>query len=53
MRVPDGLISTLLEVGGIVLTVGAAFTISVSAGLIALGVVLVAAGMVLGERSRW
>ena len=52
MRIPDGWLSTLLEIAGMALGAAAAFSISVSAGLIAVGVVLVAAGMALGDRTR-
>lgn len=50
---PDGLISTLVEVLGLVLAVVCAWLLEPLAGGVALGVVLVLAGAVLGARSRW
>lgn len=53
VRVPDGLVSTALEVAGFVVALTAAWLAGFLAGLAATGVVLVVAGVVLGQRSRW
>ena len=52
MRVPDGLISTLVEVLGLLLVVVSAFVWAPLAGVAVLGVVLVLLGVVLGSRTR-
>lgn len=52
MRVPDGLVSSLLEVVGLVLVVAAAWVWEPLAAVAVLGVVLVLLGAALGSRSR-
>lgn len=52
MRIPDGSLSTLLEVLGLVLMVAAAAAWAPLAGVFAAGGVLVLLGYVLGSRSR-
>lgn len=52
MRVPDGLLSTLIEVVGLVLVVVAAWLWEPLAGVGVSGLVLVLLGFVLGDRSR-
>lgn len=51
MSVPDGLVSTVVEVVGLVLLVVAAWLWDSLAGVAALGAVLVLLGYVLGARS--
>lgn len=53
VRVPDGLVSTALEVAGFVVVLTAAWLAGFLVGLAATGVLLVVAGVVLGQRSRW
>ncbi len=52
MHFPDGLLSTLLEVFGLVAVVAAAWAWEPLAGVAAAGVVSVLLGYVLGSRSR-
>ena len=52
MRIPDGSVSTALELVGLVLAVAAAWLWQPLAGLFAAGAVLVLLGAVLGARSR-
>lgn len=52
VRVPDGLVSSVLEVLGLVLLVVSAWVWAPLAGVAASGVVLVALGVALGVRTR-
>ena len=52
MRVPDGLLSTLLEVAGLIAATAAAWLFAPLAGVFAAGVVLVVLGLALGSRTR-
>jgi hypothetical protein len=52
MKIPQGLVSTLLEVLGLVLVLVAAWLFAPLAGLAVSGVVLVALGAALGARTR-
>ncbi len=52
MRVPDGVLSTLLEIVGLALMVAAAWLWAPLAGVFTIGGVLVLLGAVLGARSR-
>lgn len=51
MRIPDGLVSTLVEVLGLLLLVGGAWTFDARAGVAALGFVCFVLGVALGERT--
>ncbi|WP_293311548.1 hypothetical protein [Mycolicibacterium sp.] len=51
MRLPDGLVSTLLEVAGLITVTAAAWLFAPLAGLAMAGVLLVLLGFVLGSRT--
>ena len=52
MRIPEGLVSTALEVLGFGLALAAAWLFAPLAGVFASGVVMVALGVALGARTR-
>lgn len=51
MRLPDGLVSTLLEVAGLITVTAAAWLFAPLAGVAVSGLVLVLLGYVLGNRT--
>lgn len=52
MRIPDGVLSTLIELVGLALLVGGCWALDTRAGVAALGVALFVLGLALGGRSR-